>query len=86
MNKKTVSQPIADLEALGIRLRNDGYPTVFIEAAVIRMTAMEELVVDNATELNYLRYFFEEADFGPAHEDVVMIMNEGYNGEFPEGY
>jgi hypothetical protein len=37
-------------------------------------------------ELEYLRYFFSKTDFGPAHEDVVDIINEGYTGTIPAGY
>lgn len=37
-------------------------------------------------ELEYLRYFYQEADFGPAHSDVVGIINANYDGEIPEGY
>lgn len=37
-------------------------------------------------ELHYLRHFYEEADFGPAHEDVVHIINEKYPKPIPTGY
>jgi len=37
-------------------------------------------------ELRYLRYFYGEADFGPADSDVRMIINEGYDKPIPEGY
>lgn len=41
-------------------------------------------------ELEYLRWFYEHTDFGPAHEDVVSIMNERYvkltGNKIPEGY
>lgn len=37
-------------------------------------------------ELAYLRYFHQEADFGPAHEDVVDLINQGFGGEVPEAY
>jgi len=40
-------------------------------------------------ELRYLRWFYSTCDFGPAHEDVVLIMNEEYvatYGPLPEGY
>jgi len=37
-------------------------------------------------ELRYLRYFYNEADFGPAHEDVIAIINEGYDKKVPDGY
>lgn len=36
-------------------------------------------------ELDYLQYFYAEADFGPADSDVRQMMNEEY-GELPEGY
>lgn len=29
-------------------------------------------------ELEWLRYFYNNADFGPAHEDVVEIIMQGY--------
>lgn len=41
-------------------------------------------------ELEYLRWFYCNADFGPAHRDVVFCMNEDYEHEtgksVPEGY
>ena len=37
-------------------------------------------------ELEYLRYFFQEADFGPADGDVRYIINVRYKGIIPEGY
>ena len=37
-------------------------------------------------ENEYLQYFYKQADFGPAHEDVVDIINEGYDKEIPENY
>ena len=37
-------------------------------------------------ELEYLRYFYQEADFGPAHSDVVCLMKENYDKPLPEGY
>jgi hypothetical protein len=45
---------------------------------------------ERATELEWLRWFFENSDFGPADSDVqdamiLMFMNEtGKN--LPEGY
>ena len=44
-----------------------------------------------AEELEYLRFFFQEADFGPAHGDVVGFINEDYLSQtgydsVPEGY
>ena len=37
-------------------------------------------------ELEYLRYFYEQADFGPTHYDVVCSINENYGKPLPEGY
>lgn len=40
-------------------------------------------------ELEWLRYFYENADFGPAHEDVVDMIKQAYvdsGGRIPEGY
>ena len=34
--------------------------------------------VADAHELHYLQFFFQTADFGPAHEDVVSIINDRY--------
>lgn len=41
-------------------------------------------------ELEYLRFFFTKCDFGPAHEDVMHLINEHYEQEtgrkLPKGY
>ena len=48
--------------------------------------AMEQV----ATELEYLKWFRIEADFGPAHGDVIEIMNEQFIKEtgkaLPKGW
>lgn len=44
---------------------------------------------DPEIELAYLRWFFQAADFGPAHGDVMFYMNELYEkdgGVIPEAY
>lgn len=46
---------------------------------------------DEQKELDYLRFFYMEADFGLAHDDVVTIINDAYidsslADEIPEGY
>lgn len=45
---------------------------------------------ERATELEYLQWFFANADFGPADGDVRHYMNEDFKGEtgkeLPEGY
>lgn len=42
------------------------------------------------TELEYLRFFFQQADFGPADGDVRQIINEEFSQAtgkaVPEGY
>lgn len=59
-------------------------------------------IIDNATdeqreeftrqvllELEWLRWFYQNADFGPAHGDVIYILQENFKeqgGEIPEGY
>lgn len=46
--------------------------------------------IKRATELEWLQYFYQAADFGPAHEDVVSIIAENFKHktglELPEGY
>ena len=41
-------------------------------------------------EFKYLDYFYSECDFGPAHEDVVELINDSFETEFkrpvPVGY
>ena len=40
-------------------------------------------------ELHYLREFYQWADFGPAHDDVLGIFDDWYRDEYgalPEGY
>lgn len=45
---------------------------------------------EHASELEWLKYFYEMADFGPAHEDVVSIIAKQFKKEtgkiLPEGY
>jgi hypothetical protein len=46
--------------------------------------------MERATELDYLRWFFQAADFGPADDDVRYIMNKQFikktGKTLPEGY
>jgi hypothetical protein len=52
-------------------------------------TKLVELDVTLEEELKYLRYFFQKADFGPAHGDVVQYINQAFEKEgnkVPEGY
>ncbi len=43
-----------------------------------------------ATELEYLQFFFNKADFGPADDDVRYLINEAFMKEtrkkLPDGY
>lgn len=45
---------------------------------------------ERATELEYLRWFYHAADFGPADSDVRDILDEQFISEIgkllPEGY
>jgi hypothetical protein len=45
---------------------------------------------ERATELEYLTWFRITADFGPAHSDVVTILNEQFmrktGKNLPEGW
>lgn len=45
---------------------------------------------EHATKLEYLEYFYQVADFGPAHGDVVYYINEGFTKHtgklIPVGY
>ena len=50
----------------------------------------EHLSKETIEELEYLRYFFSAADFGPADSDVRDMIREDYALEsdldIPEGY
>ena len=37
-----------------------------------------KLPMKRATELEYLRYFYDAADFGPADSDVRWMIKEGF--------
>lgn len=43
-----------------------------------------------ADEIEYLRYFFQQADFGPADSDVREFIDDAFRNEFnkdlPKGY
>ena len=43
-----------------------------------------------ATELEFLKYFYQAADFGPADQDVRNIIKEAFmedsGDNLPEGY
>lgn len=51
---------------------------------------MKKIMKERATEIEYLRWFYVNADFGPADEDVRKYLNEAfkrYSGkDLPEGY
>ena len=42
-----------------------------------------DLPTQDAIELKFLRWFYQNCDFGPAHEDVIMIMMENYHAADP---
>lgn len=47
-------------------------------------------MMPEATELEFLQWFYKNCDFGPAHEDVIDIMREQFEKregkKVPEGY
>lgn len=50
---------------------------------------MGKKVEVDENELDYLRWFFGSADFGPAHGDVMFYMNKAYEergGVIPQAY
>jgi hypothetical protein len=56
---------------------------------VVEMAYIVAKGSDADNELKYLRWFYENADFGPADDDVRSIMNEQYvreGGIIPKGY
>lgn len=46
--------------------------------------------MEKATELEFLKYFYYNADFGPADSDVRQIIAENFTAEkkkaLPDGY
>lgn len=46
--------------------------------------------MEKATELEYLQWFYANCDFGPAHCDVILGMEEEFRDEtgleVPDGY
>ncbi len=55
-------------------------------AAEFELKRLSKALTATNEELAYLRYFHQEADFGPAHTDVVMAINDRYECVIPEGY
>jgi len=43
-----------------------------------------------ATELEYLKWFYQNMDFGPAHGDVMLALQAEFqqqtNKQLPDGY
>lgn len=49
----------------------------------------DEEKTEKELELTWLRFFYETADFGPAHEDVIDIIKQAFveqGGVIPEDY
>lgn len=46
--------------------------------------------MERASELEWLQWFYSTCDFGPAHEDVIMLLQKKFTEEtgkaIPEGY
>ena len=49
------------------------------------VTELRDAIEETHLELEYLRFFYQEADFGPDHETVIVI-NDRYTGKIPEEY
>ncbi len=62
------------LEALTVEIR----PLLDGEALDILDGVLEEL--------EYLRHFYAEADFGPADDDVRQMIKQRYEGDIPKEY
>lgn len=63
-----------------------------VDAKDLEVVEMAYIVAkgsDTDNELKYLRWFYENADFGPADDDVRHTMNAQYvseGGVIPKGY
>ncbi len=60
-----------------------------VDLEVVEMAYIVTKGSDADNELKYLRWFYGHADFGPADDDVRIIMNEQYvreGGVIPKGY
>lgn len=60
-----------------------------VDLEVVEMAYVVTKGSDADNELKYLRWFYANADFGPADHDVRQIMNEQYvreGGVIPKGY
>lgn len=60
-----------------------------VDLEVVEMAYIVAKGSDADNELKYLRWFYANADFGPADSDVRQIMNERYvreGGVIPKGY
>ena len=51
---------------------------------------MDKLITERATELEWLKFFYNYADFGPAHEDCLYMLMDLFKGKtgkmLPENY
>ena len=47
---------------------------------------MDTMTENEKQELEFLRHFYQNADFGPADEDVRRGITSRYSGVIPEGY
>lgn len=57
-----------------------------LQEAVDTIVANKEAIAELEAELAYLRWFHSNADFGPAHTDVVMAMQATYPDVVPENW
>lgn len=72
-----------------VRLGNLRFDDDAKDLEVVEMAYVVAKGSDAENELKYLRWFYANADFGPADDDVRQIMNEQYirdGGVIPKRY
>lgn len=73
------------------------YPIELVAKAKYETSVFERVSADTGAaliaeierlraELEWLRFFYQIADFGPADDDVRRMIEEQYGEELPEGY
>ena len=52
-------------------------------AEIVESEDAEAFTLALLQELQFLRWFYENCDFGPAHDDVILMMMENYHAADP---
>ena len=55
-----------------------GKSTMHGTPAYEQIEFLERRVTELEADLDYLKYFHNTADFGPAHEEVVLLIQQAY--------